>query len=252
MSMNMPDNTIETLLGEAGVNQSASHVYQAGLNAARSSAQLLAETGMPRPTLMAALHSLRNYGLCEAHRLDGRSLVYTMLPLANLKAHLGQQIRSIDNIIERLNTVRESNTGVTVQTSTGQQSLQDYLEVALRCKSRKWQIIAPKDNALSHLPTTYLSYFKRVRKERQIQSETLWEAQASDQKIALADILMRKPRYVPQSIRSKIPSMLLAFDDSLLIIDGTTQPSIVLLTGESVVATVGLLFDMAWRFARTN
>lgn len=251
--MNISDNSIDTLLGEAGISESEREVYLAGLSGKHTSAELLKQTGMPRPTLMAALQSLRSFGLCEAHRRDGRSYIYTMLPLSNLKIHLGQQLRSIDNLMDRLDAVStQTGSGVSIQTGTDQKALQDFLELALHCKSRQWHIIAPRDNALTHLPASYLSYFKRVRKQRQIQSETLWEPKTSSQQVTLADTLMRKPRYVPESIADTIPSMLLAFDDKLLIIDGTTQPSTTLISSQSTTDTFRLLFTMAWRFARSS
>ena len=249
--MNISDDSIEILLGEAGLNQSECQAYQAGLGATQTSAELLRKTNMPRPTLMAALQSLRNYGLCEAHRRDGRSLAYTMLPLTNIKAHLGTQIRSIDRLIERLDAFNSGRASdITVQTNQGQEALKNYLELALRCKNRRWQIIAPKENALSNLPKEYLDYFKRTRTERQIESETLWEFASSSQQLALRDVLMRKPRYVPENLGKDIPTLMLAFDDNLLIADGITNPTVVLLTASSVTATFSMLFDMAWRYAR--
>lgn len=249
--MNISDNSIDSLLGETGLNQSERQVYLAGYDMTCSSAELLAATDMPRPTLMAALKSLQEFGLCKTQRRDGRSLAYTMLPVANIKAYLGTQVRSLDDLMGRIDQI-ETDQGqqILTQHAADQKGLQDFLELALRCKSRQWHIIAPRDNALSHLPASYLDYFKRVRKERQIQSETLWESKTSDQQITLADTLMRKPRYVPENIGGIIPSMLLAFDDKLLIIDGTTHPSATLLSSTSTTDTFRLLFTMAWRFAR--
>lgn len=249
--MNILNSNIESILGEAGVNQSERQVYLAGYGITQRSAELLATTGMPRPTLMAALKSLQEFGLCKTQRLDGRSLTYTMLPVTNIKSYLGRQARSIDDLMGRIDQIAMTSEGqITTQQAVDQKGLQDFLELALRCKSRQWHIIAPRDNALSHLPTNYLDYFKRVRKERQIQSETLWEPKTSDQQITLADTLMRKPRYVPENIAGTIPSMLLAFDDKLLIIDGTTQPSATLISSGSTTDTFRLLFTMAWRSVR--
>lgn len=249
--MNILDNSIETVLGEAGVNQSECQVYLAGLGETCSSAELLAATGLPRPTLMAALKALREFGLCKTQRRDGRSLTYTMLPVTNIKGYLGAQVRAIDDLMERIDqvSVGQGNHAVT-QHADSQQGVQDFLELALRCKSRQWHIMAPRDNALSYMPASYIDYFKRTRKERQIQSETLWESQTSDQQVSLADTLMRKPRYVPENIGGTISSMFLLFDDKLLIIDGTTHPSATLITSATTADTFRLLFTMAWRSVR--
>lgn len=250
--MNNLDNSIEIVLGEAGVNQSEVAVYLAGRGKTKSSAELIAATDMPRPTVMAALKSLQQFGLCSTTRRDGRSLVYTMLPAQNIKAYLGQQARSIDDLMNRFDQLDDApQDRVTISQVDTHALLQDLLEQALRCKSRQWHIIAPHDNALRHLPPAYLSYFKRIRKERQIQSETLWESKIKGQNIALSDVLMRKPRYVPKSISENIPSLLLAFDDKILIIDGTSQPTAVLISSKSTADTFRLLFTMAWRFAKS-
>ncbi len=249
--MNILDNIIGNTLGEAGVNQSEVQVYLAGRGITSTSAELLARTDMPRPTVMAALKSLQDFGLCTTQRRDGRSLMYTMLPVSNLKKYLGKQARSLDDLMDRIDTLDgEEQPAVSIQQTTDQKVLQDLLELALRCKSRQWHIIAPHDNALSHLPAAYLTYFKRIRKERQIQSETLWEESSSNQQVALADVLMRKPRYVPKELSKNIPSLLLAFDDKLLVVDGTSQPSAVLISSASSAETVRILFKMAWRSAR--
>lgn len=248
--MNNQDNTIQTLLTQAGVNESERQVYQAGLTASSSSAELLAKTNMPRPTLMAALQSLREYNLCKSTKRDGRSYAYTMLPISNLKVRLGKQARDIDELIQRLDNVQQQSDSVDIQTANSQSELESYLELALRCKTRQWQIIAPKDNALLYLPEDYLRYFKKIRKERQIQSQTLWEPVFADQKVSLHDVLMRKPRYIPKTIAKEIPSLMLAFDDTLLIINGTKQPQVVQITNPNITATFRILFEMSWRQSR--
>lgn len=249
MYMKVLDNPIDKLLGEIGLNDSERQVYLAGNGQARTSSELIKLTDMPRPTVMAALRELQNYGLCQTRRRDGRSLVYTMQPLAALKQHLGQKVRQLDELMERLDAVPVKSDTLTVIEKDGQPGLQDLLEQALRCKSRQWQIIAPRDNALAHLPADYIRYFKRIRKDRQIQSETLWSADWQNAQLNLHDLLMRKPRFVPVNLSKQIPSLLLAFDDKLLIVEGASQPSSVLINSAAVVKTFQLIFEMAWRSA---
>ena len=244
------DNNINSLLGEAGINESERTVYMAGNATGSTSAELIQKTGMPRPTVLAALKELRNYGLCRSHRRDGRSLLYIMQPVQELKAHLGQKAREIDSLIDRIDATEQESTGLSVVEAEGQEGLKDLLERALRCKSRQWQIIAPRQNALRFLEPTYISYFKRVRSERQISSQTLWSESMAGQQITLNDVLMRKPRYVPKTIAKEIPTLLLTFDDSLLVIEGSNHPTAALITAPAVVATFRIVFEMAWRSAK--
>ena len=245
--MNILDNSIDTLLGEIGLNESERVVYFAGKDKTSTSAELLRKTKMPRPTLMAALSSLRDYGLCKAKPKDGRSMTYTMQPVTTLKQYLGQQARDIDALMERLDTAPTEVNSLTITEREGQEGLKDLLELALRCRSRQWQIIAPHKNALRFMGRDYTEYFKRVRSERQIVSQTLWGAASKDQQLALKDVLMRKPRYVPADVAKEIPTLLLAFDDSLLVIEGTTNPKVALIQGRAVTQTYQLTFELAWR-----
>ncbi len=246
----MIDN-IHTLLDKAGVNKSETAVYMAGKKIGTStSAQLIKVTGLPRPTVMAALASLREFGLCVAYRRDGRSFSYTMQPMVALNKYIGTNIRQANDLIEEINLVDESSVYLETYRASGQIEVQNLIEQALRCKTRKWQIIAPKDNALAHMPASYTKYFKEVRRERQIESETLWSEMDKRDNIPLHDVIMRKPRYVPKDISKQIPSLLLAFDDKLLAIDGTTNPSAVLVTNTSIVQTFKVVFELAWRSCR--
>lgn len=250
--MNSLDNLREKTLAEAGLSQSERKVYLSGVRGEElTSAELIRRTQAPRPTVMAALKVLQGYGLCQTHRRDGRSLVYVMQPASALKSHIGQQIRNLDGLMGQLDHIDlDAHTALSLQNREGQDGLEELLELALRCHERKWQIIAPRANAIAFMPKDYIDYFKRVRTERQIQSQTLWESARKNDPVPMKDVLMRKPRYVPESLGKNIPSLMLAFDDMLLVIDGTAHPSAALIQNKPVVATFQLLFEMAWRNSR--
>lgn len=216
-----------------------------------TSGQLVSTTRLPRPTVLAALKSLRQFGLCEVSDKDGRSLFYVMLHAQALKPYLGQKVKDIESLIEDIdNLPEETEPTIHVQSGKDEQGLPDLLEYALRCKSRQWRIIAPRDNALRYLSDDYVAYFKRKREERQISAQTLWESKFSEQSISLIDTLMRKPRYLPKDFSQKIPAMILSFDESLLLIRGSRQPSASLITNKEIVATYNIIFDLAWRTCR--
>ena len=73
-------------------------------------------------------------------------------PIGVLKQHLGEQVRVLDSLMNRLDDVSTESAELTVIETEGQAKLQDLLELALRCKSRQWQIIAPHANALRFMP----------------------------------------------------------------------------------------------------
>lgn len=250
--MKHQDNSIAIILSEAGLSPSEQQVYSAGTVELQSSAELIARTKLPRPTVMAALKHLRELGLCEVTRQDGRSFSYQMRPPNMLKPTIAGQIRKLAEVMTRLDEVSSGTDAVTVREANGQEAVQELLELALQCKSRSWRIIAPHNNALRFMSKDYTSYFKQVRRERQIVSETLWEAGRKGTELPLHDILMRKPRFLPPNIGSDIPSLLLAFDDSLLAITGTTQPAAVLVQNPAIVSTFALVFDIAWQSCRES
>lgn len=73
--------------------------------------------------------------------------------------------------------------------------------------------------------------------------------------LMLKDVLMRKPRYVPNEIATKIPTLQIVFDDCLLVvgIETTTKiPYALLLQNEAVTTTYRILFEMSWRGAIKN
>ncbi len=245
------DNRIYDLLGQAGLSASEKAVYIAGLQSGTvKSAVLVQETGLPRVTVQLALKELIRLEVCKANPIDKRTYLYEMLPPQNLKKQLGAKIRHIEEVMDELDRMEISGEEeMQTQEARGQQQVQGLLELALQCKSREWSIIAPKDNALLHMSEEYKQYFKRVRKERQIVSKTLWEAQFKGKNTNLHDVLMRKPRFVPDST-GKIPSILLAFDNSLLMIEGKKSPRATVIQNTATVQTYQIVFDIAWQASR--
>jgi len=238
-------------LHDAGLSRSEQQVYLAGREQDRaSSQQLIAATKLPRPTVMAALKRLREFGLCDTTRQDGRTFLYQMSPPNMLKPTIAHQIRALTDMMTQLDELSVQSEAVTVKEAKGQPAVQELLELALRCKGRHWRIIAPHGNALRYMSQDYIAYFKQVRQERQIVSETLWEAGRKGAKLPLHDILMRKPRFLPPSIGNEIPSLLLVFDDSLLAITGTTEPAAVLVQNAAIVTAFAMVFDVAWQSCR--
>lgn len=246
------DNNIALLLSKADITPAEQQVYRAGLSLDLcSSADLMRHTKLPRATVMAALSKLQQTNLCQATPVDKRSFSYKMLPLSNLKMHFGAQIREFDALTHALDEAdAQLQTSQTMREVHGQKGVQDMLELALRCKTRQWRIISPHHNALRSMPKTYTDYFKKVRAERQIVSETLWESSKTTDHLLPKDLLMRKPRNVPGNLSKDIPSLMLSFDDSLLIIDGTTNPTAILIDSPSVTKTFNVIFEMAWRSVR--
>lgn len=253
MYINKIDKTIDALLETAGLIQSERTMYAAGVRLGRAkSSQLAREVVLPRVTVQLALKGLVEKGICKTYPLNKRSFLYEMLPPAALQPFLRQKIALITTVMDDLSQVdAHAHVQVTVEQAEGQTGVQGLIERALRCRSREWYIIAPHDNALRYMSPEYIRYFKRVRKERSIQSKTLWEAARKSDDIGLRDVLMRKPRYMPSSTGS-IPALVVAFDEYVLTIEGTETPIAVLVHSRSAAQTIMQLFDVAWQARRST
>lgn len=242
---------LEQALDKLGLSDSERRVYMAGLEAGEvSSQELIKQTKMPKPTVMSALDSLRDFKLCRVKQRDGRSFIYLMQPPSAAKAYIGGKVRELDELSQSLETISDSlksDRSLVVKEANGQAEVQELLEYALRCRSKNWQIIAPRDNALAYMPKSYVEYFKATRKQKQIESQTIWDEKWLGKQVSLSDVLMRKPRYVPKTMAKHIPSLLLTFDDMILAIEGTTDPTAILVQSQAITDTFKLVFELAWR-----
>lgn len=249
--MNVLNNRINSLLAEAGFSKSETTVYLAGSAKGMSSSMLLNATNIPKPTLMAALKTLRDCGLCDTYKRDGRSLYYVMLPLVSLKPYLGKRMRHIDGLLEELDSLDVSKAPLSSLTeATGQEEVVSLIDKALRCKITSWLIIAPRENLFGHMTAEYKNYVLNIRTKRQIQSKTLWQHGTSEKPAAIRDLVDRKSRYLPQSSSMGLSSLIIAYDNCLLVVSGTTTPSATLVQDANLTETFRIMFDIAWDTAR--
>lgn len=240
---------LDDLLNRAGLSHSERIVYMAGRSKELKTAELIRVTKLPRSTVTAAIDTLEVMGLCQAEPLDGKTNVYTMLPVQNLNTHLGQSAHSLHALMDEVSSFSDAGEASYLQTASGQAEVQALLERALRCKSRKWHIIATKDNPVRYMPKDYTQYFKSVRNERQIEAYSLWDT-SGRKTLRLHELMMRKPRFIPKPVTEIIPGFLLLFDDCVLMISGKEHPSAYLVEDAAITETIRILFEMAWYSVR--
>lgn len=247
--MNTSYKSLEMLLKQAGVSKSEREVYIAGLKKPLTTSELVDALPLPRSTITTALKNLQECNLCRSEQVNKRTFRYYMLPVHNLNTYLSAKASRLHEVMEELSAFQAPGTEMINKTATGQEAVQALLELALRCKSRKWHIIASKNNPIKFMPKSYTNYFKTVRTERQIESLTLWDS-SGERALGLQELLMRKPRFVPKNMTEKIPGLLLAFDDSLLMIEGEESPQAVLIENASITQTYRIVFELAWQHVR--
>lgn len=247
--MNTSYKSLEILLKHAGVSKSEREVYIAGLKKPLTTSELVDILPLPRSTITTALKNLQECNLCRSEAVNKRTFRYYMLPVHNLNAYLSAKASRLYEVMEELSTFQAPETEMINKTANGQEEVQALLELALRCKTRKWHIIATKNNPIKFMDKSYTNYFKSVRNERQIESLTLWD-NTGKRALGLQDLLMRKPRFIPDNITQKIPGLLLAFDDSLLMIEGEMSPRAVLIENPAITQTYKIVFELAWRHVK--
>lgn len=238
---------LQTVLSEIGISPSAQNTYLKcrGYNM-MTSKDIIAETKQPKPTVMTNLAQLLQFGLCQKIPIDNKSFAYTMLSPSHLKPFVARQISELEYTFSNLDTFSEETVTTVVKQAYGQEEVQHFLELALRCKKRDWWIASPYKNAVRYMPQAYQEHFKKTREERQIKSMSIWNKHIAKRGLKLHDQLMRKPRFVPDGHESSIEVMMIAFDDCLLIVEGKEKPSAILIQSPPICETFKVLFEIAW------
>ena len=84
------------------------------------------------------------------------------------------------------------------------------------------------------------------RKSRKIKSKTLWEKTDDQAKLRYWDYLMRKPRYLPDSLVGMFTATIIIFDNKALFIPSATHQTAILITSKEITSTLQVMFDGLW------
>lgn len=237
----------QNILRDVGISPSAQQTYLQCLGRdAMTSKQIAEVSKQPKPTIMANLGQLVVFGLCKKTPIDNKSSSYTMLSVAHLKPFVAKQISELEHTFGTLDSFSQRTTTTVVREAYGQEEVQHFLELALRCQKRDWWIASPYKNTVRYMPKSYQEYFKKTREDRQIKSMSIWNKHIAKTGLRLHDQLMRKPRFVPDGHDSSIEVMIIAFDDCLLIAEGKEKPTAILIQSTPICETFKVLFEIAW------
>jgi hypothetical protein len=123
--------------------------------------------------------------------------------------------------------------------------IKSVIDQALATESRRWRIIAPRDNFLSQYDRDYAEYFIREREIRQIRARTLWERPTDGRKprLSIEQALYRRPHYLPDSLQHQFGSIVIIFDDSMAIIAPLAEQRAILIENAATVDTFKVMFD---------
>lgn len=235
-----------------GMTDTEIDVYRAGLAYDTVGANDLAkQTGIKRPTVYHALETLAQKGLV-AKSGTAASARFTMASPTTLSLLIDQRIgvlqRQKDALgatIAALAQSARAKADVRVEHYEGIEGIKSVVEQALYCKSRKWDIIAPKKNFFSQSEKAYAQYFMEARKRRGITARSLWEMKLGGTSKAV-ELAWRQPRLLPKVMHGNFTSVVILFDDKVAVISSLAAKSAVLITSKELRQTFGAMFEGLW------
>jgi len=240
------------LLASLGLTKTEISVYRAGLLLSPASATELArKTGIKRPTVYHALETLMLKGLA-AKKGSGARLAFTMAEPKHLKSLVDRQIdtlerrkTTIDDLVPLL-TKHAAPSKVDVAHYEGLEGVRAVVEEALYCRSKRWEIIAPKENFFSQFDKAYTKYFLETRDRRGIVARSLWEKGLPRHVLSERELKQRNPRWLPDAMKGAFRSLIILFDDKVAIVSSYDALSAILIRSEEINATFTAMFDALW------
>lgn len=252
------DPKIINLLNNLGLTQTEQKIYLAGLKSSEAGvSELVNSTGINRTTAYHALDTLTQKGFAKESKIQGQ-LAYRMTAPLELIDNIKFQQNKLDKQIDELQILAPMfpSAGTNAPTTNIEkfetiEGVKAAIEKALYCRSRKWNIIAPRDNFFSQVDPSYAQYFMATRRERGIVARTLWETPAAKQDLSLSDLVMRRPRYLPPTYKGKFKSVIITFDDKALFISSAVNTGAVLIQSQEIIDTLNVMFESLWLSAKT-
>lgn len=242
-------------LREIGLNKSEARLYIAGLELGKSKVRVLMNaTQVKKPNIYHALNGLCTKGLADESK-DGKELSYTMKPPAEIKDFLNSEMARYERTASQLDVVSQyfpqtkvsKNDKAVSRQFIGDEAVKKAIDIALHCEGKHWDIVAPVDNFIAQSDKDYINYFKVTRKQQQITSRSLWESRFSEKDLTLADLISRKPRYLPENYKGKFSGMMILFDKKVLFV-GLGQAD--MLTSKDIFSVCNMLFDSLWSVSK--
>ena len=251
------------LLADIGLTTTESQIYLAGLGSVDVSVQeLVKETNIQRTTIYHALHTLVEKGLA-AKQQKGSHLRFAMTPPAQIERFIGQRIQNLtaqaklaQQIAPLLERQRGIGSGTSVMQYEGIEGIKTAIDLALYCRSRRWEIIAPRKNFFSDFDKKYAQYFLETRKKRGIVTRSLWEQDGkqhtspSGRRLTPEEIAQRNPRYLPKAMHGTFQAVMIIFDESVMFVSSLGEKNAVVITSKELSGMQRALFEGLWAIAK--
>ena len=247
---------VEDFLKDLGLGETEISIYLAALSMPSVTAQEAAKhTGIKRTTAYNALITLAEKGFASKVHDGGKRMAFRAVAPEMIERKIQEKIEVLEtrreqfkNLLPQLQRAVPAQKGrkVVVAQYEGIDGIKTIIDEALYCRDRHWDIIAPSNNFLTELDTSYADYFIRVRKSRNITARSLWEYDGNRRMLTADELKIRNPRILPEIMHKKFSSMIILFDQKVAIISSYKEKGGVLISSLDLYATFQTLFDGLW------
>lgn len=242
-------------LESLGLGKTEARLYLAGLSFPQSVSvpELQKQTDLKRPTIYHNLNLLMSRGLVSKVESLNKTL-YIFSPPAQLERNVEAEVRdakakmkTLARLSKQLEELQPNIGQVSVRHFEGIQGIKTVVDMALFCKTPKWQVIAPADNFFSQFDERYASYYLITRKRHGIKSKTLWEKPiGGGRPLSKEELIERNPRYLPKSMQGQFSTTTIIFDNKVAIITSMKELSAVLVESSELSSLFSAMFEGLW------
>lgn len=245
---------LEILCRKIGLQGKEATTFMSIAGAGSVTASLIAEmTSLNRATTYYTLDSLLQKGLIYRELRNGK-YYYSLNDETALEGYVNKKIfelenakETITNVFKRLPKRKSLTRDTSAQVFQGEDGVKFAFELAFQAKKKEWDVIAPKNNFLSQTDEAFTERY--IQKRSKIKTRTLWELDKNNKAAPPHIIKERNIRYLSNDYRDSFTSLIIIFDHSALFVASYEEQSATLVNSESVISTLRVLFDGAWRSA---
>lgn len=218
-------------------------------------ADIQKRTGLVRTTLYHTLASLTTKGLVS-ETTNNNVRRYSAADPKTFAHNIERDIESKNSQLSGLEEILElfprpgtgQDTSAQVEHFRGTTAVKNAIDQALRCSTKKWYIIAPRNNFVKYAGKDYARYFMQQRGKRQIVAKSLWEKHEAWE-LTNRNMLNRNPRFLPDSFNNKFRSLVIIYDDNVLFIEPADQKDATCIRSSDISRLMKLMFDAIWQVA---
>ncbi len=225
------------------------HLYHNGKNTASTISLTLSKN---RATIYHALHSLKTKGLLCVENENGTN--HFSVPnkeiFSSYFEHKEEMIHKHKKEVEEYMSKKKpliKKSEETTEFYTGDEGIRMALEKAFRCKTKRWDIIAPRNNFFTSANEEFADYYMHSRKKYKILSRSLWE-KTKNEPLLVTKILQeeRNPRYLDEKASNTFSSILILYDDSALCISSHKERTAIIIQSESMHSILKMQFNLLY------